>query len=75
MFVSHDQLKVLEENGQTLLKQQMENTIFLIMAAYYDVLREQSLLLALKERRDISLFRKEILNTRFSVGSSSKLKC
>ena len=74
MFVSHDQLKVLEENGQTLLKQQMENTIFLIMAAYYDVLREQSLLLALKERRDISLFRKEILNTRFSVGSSSKIE-
>ncbi len=74
MFVSHEQLKVLEENGQTLLKQQMENTIFLIMAAYYDVLREQSLLQASRERRDISLFRKEILDTRFSVGSSSKIE-
>ena len=74
MFVSHDQLQVLEENGQALLKQQIENTIALIMAAYYDVLLEQSLLSALNEQKDISLFRKELLDTRLAVGSASKIE-
>ncbi|MBX7108885.1 MAG: TolC family protein [Chitinophagales bacterium] len=74
MFVSHDQLQLLEANGQAMLKQQMENTIALIMAAYYDVLLEQSLLSALHEQKDISLFRKELLETRLSVGSASKIE-
>ncbi|MEO6168345.1 MAG: TolC family protein, partial [Chitinophagales bacterium] len=74
MFVSHDQLKLSEENGQALLKQQVENTMSLIIAAYYDVLLEQYLLNALNEQREISLFRKELLDTRLSVGSASKIE-
>ncbi|HUM46822.1 MAG TPA: TolC family protein [Chitinophagales bacterium] len=74
MFVSHDQLKLSEENGQALLKQQIENTMSLIIAAYYDVLLEQYLLSALNEQREISLFRKELLDTRLSVGSASKIE-
>lgn len=74
MFVTHDQLKVLEENGQALLKKQIENTISLIMVAYYDVLLEQSLLNALNEQKEISLFRKELLDTRLSVGSATKIE-
>ncbi|MEP7127857.1 MAG: TolC family protein [Chitinophagales bacterium] len=74
MFVSHDQLKLLEENGNALLKQQIENTMSLIMAAYYDVLLEQSLLSALNEQKDISLFRKELLDARLSVGSASRIE-
>lgn len=74
MFITRDQLKVIESNGQAVLKQEMENIIFLIMAAYYDVLREQSLQLALNEQRDISIFRKDLLETRYSVGSASKIE-
>lgn len=74
MFVSHDQLKLSEENGQALLKQQIENTMSLIIATYYDVLLEQYLLSALNEQREISLFRKELLDTRLSVGSASKIE-
>ncbi|MGB3077230.1 MAG: TolC family protein [Chitinophagales bacterium] len=74
MFVSHDQLKLLEENGNSLLKQQIENTMSLIMAAYYDVLLEQSLLSALNEQKDISFFRKELLDARLSVGSASRIE-
>lgn len=74
MFVTRDQLKVLAENGEAQLKQQVENTLSLIMAAYYDVLLEQSLLSALNEQKDISTFRKELLETRLSVGNASKIE-
>jgi outer membrane protein TolC len=74
MFITQDQLKTLEVNGYLQAKQQVENTMSLIMVAYYTILRDQYLLNALNEQLTISSFRKEITEVRFSVGSASKIE-
>jgi outer membrane protein TolC len=74
MFVTNDQLKSIEQTGLLQVRQQVENTLSLVIAAYYQVVRSVYLLSALEQQQQISAFRKDILDTRLGVGSASKIE-
>jgi outer membrane protein len=54
--------------NQELLKAQIQNTISGVMAKYYDIVRQQSLMKTIVQSIDVSKKRLDILNIRKEVG-------
>jgi outer membrane protein len=54
--------------NQELLKAQIQNTVSGVMAKYYDIVRQQSLMKTIIQSIDVSKKRLDILNIRKEVG-------
>jgi len=74
MFITYDKLKKLEEIGDLNVKISVENTLARIMAAYYDIIRQQKQTAIMKDQVAISQFRLELAKLRFETGSGSELE-
>jgi outer membrane protein len=73
MFANYDRLKTLEQQGQTNAKAQILTTIGDVVAAYYNIVKQQQLVIAADSAIDISKLRMRIANNKLEIGRGSKL--
>ncbi len=73
MFANYDQLKALEQQGQLNSKTQILTTISDVVAAYYNLSKQQQLVAAADSAIDISNLRLRIANNKLEIGRGSKL--
>ena len=74
MFITYDKLKKLEEIGDLNVKISVENTLARIMAAYYEIIRQEKETEIMKEQVRISEFRLELARLKYETGSGSELE-
>ena len=73
MFANLDRLKALEQQGKITLKARVLTTISDVIAAYYNIAKQQQLVLASDSAIDISNLRLTIANNKLEIGNGSKL--
>lgn len=73
MFAVKKRLSQNEQLSEIKLKQQMENTIYTIIVAYYDVVKTEELIKAAKQNLSIYEERKKIAKLKLEIGSDSKV--
>lgn len=73
MFANYDRLKALEQQGEKNATQQILTTITDVLSAYYNVAKQQQLVVAADSTIDISAFRLRIADSKLKIGRGSKL--
>lgn len=73
MFASYDRLKALEQQGQVNAKAQILTTISDVITAYFNIVKQQQLVVASDSAMDISNLRLRIANNKLEIGRGSKL--
>jgi outer membrane protein len=73
MFANYDRLKALEQQGQINLKAQILTTISNVIIGYYNLAKQQQLVLASDSAMDVSDLRLKIANNKLELGRGSKL--
>lgn len=74
MFAIKKRLDANEQLSAIYLKQQMENTIYDIVSAYYNIVRINELIKAAKQNLEIYDERLKIAKLRLEIGSDSKVE-
>jgi outer membrane protein TolC len=72
MFATKERLAVLQSLGEIQLKDQIQNTVALVLNAYYEVVRQKQQIKALAESSKISVERVNLSQKKFDVGYSDK---
>lgn len=73
MFANYDRLKELQKQGEIASRLAILTTVADVITAYYDVVRNQKLVIAADSAIDISVFREKIATTKLQLGRGSKL--
>jgi outer membrane protein TolC len=73
MFAVKKRLNQNEQLSAFALKQQMENTVYEIISAYYSIVKTVELINAAKQNLSIYEERKKIAKLKFDIGSDSKV--
>lgn len=73
MFANYDRLKALEQQGEKNATAQILNTITEVLSSYYNVAKQQQLVIAADSTIDISAFRLRIADNKLKLGRGSKL--
>lgn len=73
MFAVKKRLGLNEQLTAIELKQQMENTVYEIVSAYYSVVKTNELIKAAKQNLSIYEERKKIAKLKYEIGSDSKV--
>ena len=73
MFANYERLKELQKQGEVTSRLAILTTIADVINAYYDVVRQQKLVIAADSAIDISVFREKIAKTKLQLGRGSKL--
>jgi outer membrane protein TolC len=73
MFAVKKKLGLNEQLTAIELKQQMENTVYEIVAAYYSVVKTNELIKAAKQNLSIYEERKKLAKLKYEIGSDSKV--
>ncbi|MBK6984056.1 MAG: TolC family protein [Bacteroidetes bacterium] len=73
MFAVKKRLGLNEQLSAIELKQQMENTVYDIVSAYYTVVKTNELIKAAKQNLSIYEERKKIAKLKLEIGSDSKV--
>ncbi|RZL46994.1 MAG: TolC family protein, partial [Pedobacter sp.] len=73
MFANYDRLKALEQQGRIVAKGQILTTISDVINAYYNVVKQQQLVVASDSAIDVSAYRLRIANNKLEIGRGSKL--
>lgn len=74
MFAIKKRLDANEQLSAIYLKQQMENTIYDIVSAYYNIVRINELIKAAKQNLEIYDERLKIAKLRLEIGSDSRVE-
>ncbi len=72
MFATRERIAVIEEQGHTLVKNQMVNTIALVINNYYDIVRQKQQLRAIVEQMSVSEERVKLAERKLEVGTGIK---
>ena len=73
MFANYDRLKALEEQGKIAAKSQILTTITDVVSAYFNVVKQQQLVVASDSAINISTYRLRIADNKLELGRGSKL--
>ena len=73
MFANYDRLKALEEQGKLAAKSQILTTITDVVSAYFNVVKQQQLVVASDSAINISTYRLRIADNKLELGRGSKL--
>ena len=74
MFARYDQLKELQELGETNFKLTVQTTLADVINNYYDLVQQQQQIKALDGAIDISRLRLTNSKNRYSIGRAAKLE-
>lgn len=73
MFATYDKLKALEKQGEVNAKGVILNTIAEVVNAYYNMVKQQQLVVASDSAMDVSVLRLKIADNKLQLGKGSKL--
>ncbi|WP_343533427.1 TolC family protein [Pedobacter sp.] len=73
MFANYERLKTLEQQGQKNVNTQILNTITEVLSAYYNMAKQQQLVIAADSTIDVSALRLRIADSKLKIGRGSKL--
>ncbi|MGQ7852837.1 TolC family protein [Pedobacter sp. WC2501] len=73
MFANYDRLKELQKQGELNSRLTILTTVADVITAYYDVVRQQQLVIAADSAMDVSVLRTNIAKTKLQLGRGSKL--
>lgn len=73
MFANYDRLKALSQQGELNVKGQILTTISDVFTAYYNLAKQQQLVIAADSAIDVSKLRLTIANNKLEIGRGSKL--
>lgn len=73
MFANYERLKTLREQGEKNADLQILTTITDVLSAYYNVAKQQQLVVAADSTIDVSAFRLRIADSKLKIGRGSKL--
>jgi outer membrane protein len=73
MFANYDRLKELQKQGELNARLTILTTIADVITAYYDIVRQQQLVIAADSAMDVSVLRTNIAKTKLQLGRGSKL--
>ncbi|MGM9474840.1 TolC family protein [Pedobacter sp. GSP4] len=73
MFANYDRLKELQKQGELNSRLTILTTVSDVIAAYYDIVRQQQLVIAADSAMDVSVLRTNIAKTKLQLGRGSKL--
>lgn len=73
MFANYDRLKALEEQGKIAAKTQILTTITAVVSAYFNVAKQQQLVIASDSAINVSTYRLRIADSKLQIGRGSKL--
>jgi outer membrane protein len=73
MFAIKKRLNIAEGMSEIALRQQMENTIYEVILAYYDMVRSNELIRAAQQNLLLYEERRKIAQLRLEIGSDSKV--
>lgn len=73
MFANYDRLKELQKQGEVNSRLAILTTVSDVITAYYDVVRQQQLVIAADSAMDVSVLRTNIAKTKLQLGRGSKL--
>lgn len=73
MFANYDRLKELQKLGEVTAKGTILTTVADVISGYYDVARQQQLVMAADTTLDISKMRLTIAQNKLAIGRGSKL--
>ena len=73
MFANYDRLKALEEQGKIAAKSQILTTITDVVSAYFNVAKQQQLVIASDSAINVSTYRLRIADSKLQIGRGSKL--
>jgi outer membrane protein TolC len=73
MFADKKRLGLNEQLTAIELKQEMENTVYEIVSAYYSVVKTNELIKAAKQNLSIYEERKKLAKLKYEIGSDSKV--
>jgi outer membrane protein len=73
MFAVKKRLDLNEQLSSLQLKQEMEETIYNIILAYYDIVRINALIKAANQNLEIYAERKKVAQLKLEIGSDSKV--
>jgi outer membrane protein len=73
MFANYDRLKELQKQGELTARLTILNTVADVITAYYDIVRQQQLVIAADSAMDVSVLRTNIAKTKLQLGRGSKL--
>lgn len=73
MFANYETLKQLEKQGQIVAKVQILSTVTAVINSYYNLAKQQQLVIAADSTLDISNMRLRIANNKLELGRGSKL--
>jgi len=73
MFANYDRLKELQKQGELNSRLTILNTVADVITAYYDIVRQQQLVIAADSAMDVSVLRTNIAKTKLQLGRGSKL--
>ncbi len=72
MFITKNKLTQIEALGEIRFREQVTQTLFNVIAAYYDVVRQKQQLKAINEAINYNRERVKIAQTAFTSGTSDK---
>jgi len=72
MFATRERLGELAAQGETLLKDQMTNTVATVISNYHSVVREKQQLSAIQEQMAVSEERVKLAERKLQVGTGGK---
>lgn len=73
MFANYERLKALEQQGQKNVNTQILSTITEVLSAYYNMAKQQQLVVAADSTIDVSALRLRIADSKLKIGRGSKL--
>jgi outer membrane protein len=73
MFATYDRLRALEKQGEVNAKGVILGTIAQVVTAYYDLVKQQQLVIAADSAIDVSALRLKIADNKLQLGKGSKL--
>jgi outer membrane protein len=73
MFATYDKLKAFEKQGEVNAKGVILTTISQVVNAYYDLVKQQQLVIAADSAIDVSALRVKIADNKLQLGKGSKL--
>lgn len=73
MFATYDKLKALEKQGEVNAKGVILTTISQVVNAYFDIVKQQQLVIAADSAIDVSKMRIQLADNKLQLGKGSKL--
>jgi outer membrane protein len=73
MFTNYEKLKELQKQGEVNYKLAIITTISDVITSYYDVVKQQQLVIAADSAMDVSVLRSSLAKTKLQLGKGSKL--